>query len=169
MSFRVAVAKRLILQYVIKIEERRHERNKLTISTDSRRSWTYKWVFNINVVQERLPFFADTSALRKCIVFHRQLLRCGDCATSALGLKTVNIDWFHGTWSNCLQAKTTTNVLLTANINHNPCQTRSYYDVKTIFISVVYITRLQSMFLWPLSPYHQHCGKSVHWLFMSFG
>lgn len=87
MSFREAVSKRFILQYVIKIEERRHERNKLTISIDSRRSQTCKWVFDINLVQDSLPFFADTSALRKFIVFHRQLLRCGDCATSALGLK----------------------------------------------------------------------------------
>lgn len=44
------------------------------------------------VVQRSLAFFADMSALTKCILSHRRLLRCGDSAASALGLNTVNID-----------------------------------------------------------------------------
>lgn len=54
-----------------------------------------KWVLDINLVQLSLLLLADMSTLTKCILAHKQLLRCGDCATSAVGLKTVYIDWFH--------------------------------------------------------------------------
>lgn len=113
MSFRETVWKMLILQWNgdIRNGERRYIKeanwqSAMSIYTQ-RSNRTSKWVLDINLVQFSLPFFADMNTLTKCILAHRQLLRCGDCATSALGLKTVYIDRFHRVWGNCLRAKTT--------------------------------------------------------------